>query len=155
MRGPVVDTEQRQLKPLSFFLTMTDIATLVFNLYRASTSEVGYEDTHNTLEEIVDRLELERLKVDKEVVERALWACQMLSESAAITDGFWSPKGQTVEEFIATLLKNTMRSDQFKFNEKYCLFERVANPRQRKKRRTRDPMKAIAQRLRKNRKLRR
>ena len=86
-------------------LRILDAAILLMNIYRgAQSSKVRFEDAARTLEELVVDLHGKKgIRVQRSVIESALWSCNLLDELGK----FWHPKGRSFDEFLKDILKCT------------------------------------------------
>jgi hypothetical protein len=98
---------------------MLDAMTLLYNVYRGNaSSEVGYEDCNQPLKTLVANFSKRRVDVKQDDLESALWSGNLLDEQALLTGGFWSPTGESFDEFVRRLLKSSGHPDA-SFNKDY------------------------------------
>ena len=109
--------------PEAINLSLLELATLLYNVHRGvETAEVGYEDHEKPLAWLVEQLSKKRQLVSTDALERALWSCVQLEEHAPLTGGFWSPKGEGVDDFVKRMLEGAHVNTVMKFDKEYCLF---------------------------------
>lgn len=93
---------------------LMDVALLLFHIYRgAEDEEVGWEDTHNTIDDMMKMLN-RTILVDPSTLESALWSCNLLNERKK----FWHPKKRKFDDW----LKDLLGSDSF--NRMYNMIEK-------------------------------
>ncbi len=91
-----------------------DLCTLLHNVQAgASHPEVGFEDSARTIEEVVNRLN-RKILLPPDLIESALWSCNLLDEQKA----FWDFRGRDLNTFVKQLLVDG------KFNKLYNTIER-------------------------------
>lgn len=99
--------------PVRYSISGFEAAVLLFHLLRAG--EKGNLSANATMKDLADQLEHYRQPVKKEVLEAALYVCNMDTEQGA----FWHPYNNSFEQFA----KKVLPAD-FTFNRTYNLIER-------------------------------
>ena len=95
-------SKRRIKEPLFYSPSLLDVATLLVHVrWGAQDDEVGFEDADRTLDQMTRTLNKKTVSLRKEVLESALWSCNLLNEKGQ----FWSPLDETFQEFINRLLK--------------------------------------------------
>lgn len=93
---------RRKKEPLYYEPSLLDVATLLLHIHwGAQDEDVGFEDADRTLDQMTRTMCKRTLPLKKDVLESALWSCNLLSEKGQ----FWSPRGETFQEFVHRLLK--------------------------------------------------
>lgn len=88
-------------KQLNYALSVMDLTVLLYHIYRgAQHSEVGFEDADKTLVQLSNALQVRRAAIPREVLESALWSCNLLNE----VDEFWHPKGLSFRDWVKHML---------------------------------------------------
>lgn len=128
-----------------YSISLLDMCVLLCNLHRSKQEpNIGYLDSGMTIEELTKKLEVKRVFISKDNLERALYACNMLDElgqKTATTDDesileekiligecafFWHPNKEPFENFVKNL---TQSNKGITFDRKYNL---LLNKRKRK-----------------------
>ena len=81
-------------------LTAIDVLTLLINIYEGSEDKnVGMEDANNSLLDLFNKLSF-NVRVDRDILESALWSCNMMNEKKA----FRHPLGMNFDVFLKKIL---------------------------------------------------
>lgn len=76
---------------------------------------VGFEDCERTLPELTEELSQARALVNKNAFESALWSCNLMDEAGE----WWSPRGESFDQFLARVLRYMSKEDKYTFNKTY------------------------------------
>lgn len=79
---------------------LMDLVVLLYHVHKgANMDEVGFEDALETIDSLTRRLN-QRVLIDPNLLESALWSCNMLDER----EQFWHPKNKNFDDFVRELL---------------------------------------------------
>lgn len=116
-------------------ISLIQASILLANLgYAIRNKNVGFEDADRTYSEMVEALAQGRgLSLKQDVLESALWACNMLDEREIknkclscghehkVTTEFFHPLGHSFDSFV----KRIMHTDE-KFNKELNYIEKIS-----------------------------
>ncbi len=111
---------------LKFRLSLLDITTLLYNVYRgAQTPEVGYEDCEITMKEMVKDFggRTTKAQIPRRTLESALWSCAQMND----INQFWSPKGESFKQLVERIEQTAIDGAAVKFDERYNLLTEKGN----------------------------
>ncbi len=109
-----------------FPLSTLDLATLLFHVCKGTKlpDQVGYEDANYTLEQLIERLDTTRTPIKRELLESALWSCNLMDEAGQ----FESPVDASFESFVKRILKEAGHTGA-RFDRKYNLIREPSSSR--------------------------
>jgi len=94
----------------SIHLSLYQAAILLVSLYKAAKDpKIGHQDIDYSFKQLVNSLSGKGISVRKEVIESALYSCNMLSEDGK----FWHPEGKSFNQFTKTVIGSDMTFDSF------------------------------------------
>ena len=97
-------------------VALLDLAVLLYHLHLgAQKKEIGFEDCERTLRQVTDDLSPSSAVVDMRAIESALWSMNLLDEHKE----FWSPHGDTFDQFIRRLTRYTPEGQKIEFDRFY------------------------------------
>lgn len=80
------------------YIPVLDIVVLLYNVYRASKSSIGYNDSDTTLVDLTADLN-QHMKLRTETVEKLLYASNLLDEQGK----FWHHRDTAFDSFLKRL----------------------------------------------------
>ena len=111
---------------LKFRLTLLDITTLLYNVYRgAQTPEIGFEDCDLSMKDMVRDFggRTTKAHIPRRTLESALWSCSQMNDNGQ----FWSPTGETFKQLIERIEQTAIDGAAVKFDERYNLLTEKGN----------------------------
>lgn len=94
-------------------ISVYNLMILLHNVYKGSvTRGVGFEDANNTLKMFTNKVN-DRLNIPKELIESALWSCNLLNEKKK----FWHPSGYSFDHFASLTLNGRDFNKQYNWAE--------------------------------------
>lgn len=105
-------------EPLSLRISLLDLSTLLYHVHLGAQKKetVGFEDAGRTLKQLTDELAPSKVLIPLDSIESALWSANLLSEQGQ----FWSPHGETFDDFIKRLLRFATHDAKLEFDKFYC-----------------------------------
>jgi len=86
---------------LNYRISVLQAVVLLYHVTKgANHPKVGFEDADRTLTEMIRALNRTSIKVNRSVLESALWSCNLMDEN----DEFWHPTNKPFRRFVTNLL---------------------------------------------------